>query len=135
MKNKHIRNTVAGRWAIDNGCSVHKAIIYRNRLKRYFIPGILREEHEINNSPNPMDRYLITFRFAMYKWDTAPSGFRRLQLALTDDRHCCYTENEAIEYANTYILPKIQLNDYWAKVYNVPANALQLLHINKQRMK
>ena len=113
MKNKHIRNTVAGRWAIDNGCSVHKAIIYRNRLKRY----------------------LITFRFAMYKWDTAPSGFRRLQLVLTDDRHCCYTENEAIEYANTYILPKIQLNDYWAKVYNVPANALQLLHINKQRMK
>ena len=135
MKNKPVRNTVAGRWAADNGCNVHKAIIYRNRLKQYLIPGILREEREINNSSNPMDRYLTTFKFAMHKWDTAPSGFKRLQLALTDDWHCCYTENEAIEYANTYILPKIQLNDYWAKVYNVPANALQLLRISNQRIK
>lgn len=135
MKNKTVRNTVAGRWAADNGFSVHRAIIYRRRLNQYLMPGILREEREINNSPNPMDRYLTTFRFAMYKWDTAPSGFKRLRLVLTDDWHCCYTEDEAIEYANTYILPKIQLNDYWAKVYNVPANALQLLRIKKQRTK
>lgn len=135
MKNKTIRNTVAGHWAADNGCSVHRAVMYRNRLKQYLIPGILREEREINNSPNPMDRCLTTFKFAMYKWDTAPSGFKRLQLTLTDDWHCCYTENEAIEYANTDILPKLQLNDFWAEVYNVPANALQLLRINKQRIK
>ena len=135
MKNKIIRNTVAGRWAADNGFSVHRAIIYRRRLNQYLMPEILREEREINNSPNPMDRYLTTFRFALYKWDMAPSGFKRLQLVATDDWHCCYDENEAIEFANTHILPKLQLNNYWADVYGVTPTALQLLRIKKQRTK
>ena len=124
---KEKRCTVAQKWADENNISVHKAFVFRHILKKYIIPRIDCDKYEIENSSNPYDRYLLSFKFALYH----VNDDGKMYLVAKDDWHSG-TYDEMVEYANNTIMPTLYLSDYWAKKYDVPANAIQLLRINKR---
>ena len=69
------------------------------------------------------------YSFVSYKWHIHPSGHRSSQLWLTDYLHKFNTFDQAAQYANQHIISKLQLTDFWAKQYNVPSKALQMMLI------
>ena len=77
-----------------------------------------------------VERNKITqqYSFAMYRYDIAPSGVKRLQLAATDDKHSFADIKDAVVNANN-IIACMELTPYWAKTLNMPAQAIQMLTI------
>lgn len=79
-----------------------------------------------------IERNKITgkYSFAMYRYDVAPSGVRRLQLFLSDDKHSSSDIKKAMHDANN-IIATLELTDFWVKALNIPKRALQMLLIRE----
>ena len=103
-------------WANYFGCPVQKIPEYKKFLDENYVPAIER------------NKTTGKYSFVMYKYDIAPSGQKRLQLWLTDDKHSFDTTTEALNNANNTI-STLEFTDFWAKMYGVPKQVLQMMLI------
>lgn len=103
-------------WAYYLGCPVQKIPEYKKFLDENYVPAIER------------NKTTGKYSFVMYKYDIAPSGQKRLQLWLTDDKHSFDTTTEALNNANNTI-STLEFTDFWAKTFDVPKQVLQMLLI------
>ena len=106
-------------WAAYLRCSVAEVVKYREILSGMFITGIAHSESEGK------------YRFEMHRYDIAPSGQKRLFLMLSGN-NVFDTYEAALKDANTNIIPKMYLNDFWERHLKVPANAVQMMLINER---
>ena len=105
-------------WAKQLNCPVSKVPEYRKIMEDNFLTCIER------------DKVSGLYSFAMYRYDTAPSGAKRLQLMLTCNKNFSKAE-DALHDANN-IISTWELSDFWAKIYGVPKQAVQMLLINEK---
>lgn len=103
-------------WANYLDCPIKKIQEYKKILDENYV--MLIEQ----------DRVSGQYSFAAYKYNFAPSGIKRLQLWLTDDKHKFATATDAIHNANN-IISKLELNDIWAEALNIPNRAIQMMLI------
>lgn len=104
-------------WANYLNCPVEKIPEYKNILNDNFVFGI------------EQNKETKQYSFVSYKYHIHPSGHKSLQLWLTDDLHRFDTKDQAAQYANTNIISKLEFSDFWAKLYNIPSKALQMILI------
>ena len=104
-------------WANYLDCPVEKIAEYKKILNDNFVLGI------------EQNKETKLYSFVSYKWHIHPSGHKSSQLWLTDDLHRFDTYSQAAQYANQNIISKLQLTDSWAKIYNIPSKALQMMLI------
>ena len=102
-------------WARQLNCPVQNVPEYRKIMEENFLTSI--ESNKVSGE----------YSFVVYRYDTAPSGAQRLQLWLTGDKSFQEIE-DALRDANN-IIATLELTDFWAKVYGVPKQALQMLVI------
>ena len=127
MIKKHTRNTVAGRWADKYSCSIHKAIIYRNRLKKHIKFGCEKTPEQETFLTCLAKSY---YHFAIYYYQNS-----EWLLCGTNDHWAFRSPEEVAEFANEHLIPYHLLNDDFAKECKVPITAIQLLLINKHKVK
>ena len=101
-------------WAVYFGCPVQEIPEYRKFLNENYLPAI-----EYNKTTGK-------YSFAMYRYDIAPSGHKRLRLWLTDDKHSFVKKEDALHDANN-VISTLEFTDFWAKTYKVPKQVLQML--------
>ncbi len=104
-------------WAAYLGCSVADVAKYREILNGMFQTGIA----QITDTGK--------YRFEMYRYDITPSGQKRLFLKLSGN-NTFDTYEAALKDANTNIIPKMHLSDFWERHLGVPARAVQMMLIN-----
>lgn len=127
MKIKHIRNTHAARWAETNGYSVHRAMIYRHKLKRHIRFGCLEKE--------PQDTFLTCLSKPYYYYAIYYRQNGEWLLYGINDHFAFWSQDEVAEFANEQAIPFHLLDENFAKEHNVPTTAIQLLRMKKQRTK
>ena len=106
-------------WAAFLGCSVADVAKYREILNGMFVTGIAHSEAEGK------------YRFEMHRYDFSPSGQKRMFLMLSSDK-VFDTYEAALKDANTNIIPKMYLNDFWERHLEIPARAVQMMLINQR---
>lgn len=126
-KIKRIRNTNAAKWAEKNNCSVHKAMIYRHRLKQHIRFGCMKKE--------PQDTFLTCLSKPYYYFAVYYRQDGEWLLYGINDHWAFLTKDEVAEFANEHLIPYYELDSVFANMCKVPNNALQLLHMKKQRTK
>ena len=107
------------RWAKYLSCPVESVKKYKHVLENNYITAI-----EKNKKTN-------LYSFALYKYDIAPSGVKRLRLLLSDDKHSFSDLNAALNNANN-VISKMELSDHVATSLNMPARAIQMLLIRQK---
>ena len=105
-------------WATYLDCPVQEIPSIKKFLDDTFVMSIARQKST--------GRYC----FAMYKYDFAPSGATRLQL-IKSGNNSFSNIMYALHDANNNIISKMELTDFWAKTYNVPRRALQMMLIHE----
>lgn len=105
-------------WATYLGCSVAQVMAYKIELDKHYIPTIER------------DKKTGKYSFALYRYNISPSGFKRLQLLLSDNRAFDDIE-KAMNKANE-IISTFELSDTWAKMLHIPKKAIQMLLIREK---
>ncbi len=105
-------------WAAYLGCSVRQVATYRVELDKYYIPTIER------------NRKSGKYSFALYRYHVSPSGFKRLQLLVSDSR-AFDDAAKATKIANE-IISNWELSDTWAKTLHMPKKAIQMLLIREK---
>ena len=103
-------------WAKYLNCPVSKIPEYRKALSEMFLPVI--EQNKLDG----------LYYFAMYKYHISIAGTKSLQLYLTKDKPGFKTVQEAVEDGNKAI-STFEFTDFWAKMYEMPKQALQMLLI------
>jgi hypothetical protein len=106
-------------WATYLNCPVASVKKYKQVLENNYVTAI-----EKNKKTN-------LYSFAVYKYDIAPSGAKRLQLLLSDDKHTFSDLTAALNNANN-IISTMELSDYVASVLSVPKQAIQMLLIRQK---
>jgi len=106
-------------WAAYLGCSVADVVKYRGILNGMFLTGIAHSESEGK------------YRFEMHRYDFSPSGQKRLFL-MSSGNKTFDTYEAALKDANTNIIPKMYLSDFWERHLGVPARAVQMMLINER---
>lgn len=106
-------------WANYLGCPVEKIPSIRNFLDKTYVTAV--ERNKITGQ----------YSFAMYKYDTAPSGHNRLRLILSDDKRGFTNITDAVRDANN-IISTLELTDFWADTLNIPKQALQMMLIREK---
>ena len=106
-------------WAKYLNCPVESVKKYKQVLDNNYVTAI-----EKNKKTN-------LYSLAVYKYDIAPSGAKRLQLLLSDDKHAFSDLSHAINNANN-IISNMELSDYVASALNMPAKAIQMLLIRQK---
>ena len=105
-------------WAAYLGCSVAQVAKYREILASMFLTGIAHSETTGK------------YRFEMHRWDIAPSGQKRLFLMLSGN-NLFDTYDAALKDANTNVIPKLYLNDFWERHLQIPAKCVQMMLIKQ----
>lgn len=105
-------------WATYLNCPVSKIPEYKKILDENFVTAIER------------DRQSGQYSFALYRYDVAPSGFKRLQLSKTSKKSFANLL-DAVHDANN-IISCWELSDFWAKAFNMPKQAVQMLLIRQK---
>ena len=105
-------------WADYLGCPVKEIPSIREFLNETYVTAI--ERNKITGR----------YSFAMYKYDSAPSGHKRLQLMLSDDKHSFTNIIDAVRDANN-VISTLELSDFWADALNVPKRALQMMLVRQ----
>ncbi len=106
-------------WANYLDCPVQKISEFKKILDENYVMAVER------NAASKL------YSFAVYRYDVAPSGAKRLQLLLTDDKHKFANIQDAMHDANN-IISSLELNDYCAKALNVPKRAIQMMLIREK---
>ncbi len=105
-------------WAKHLNCPVSKIPEYKKILDENFLTAIER------------DKQSGQYSFALYSYDVAPSGFTRLRLSATGNKS--FTNLlDAVRDANN-IISCWELSDFWAKAFDVPKQAVQMLLIRQK---
>ena len=103
-------------WAKYLACPVSRIHQYKKILKQNFLPCI------------EWDKEYREFYFALYKREILPSGGEKLTTLMTGgtgfDLH-----NDAIKDAYENIMPGVTLDENWARGYNMPTKAIQMMHV------
>ncbi len=105
-------------WAAYLGCSVSQVSRYKEILNKNYLMAV-----EKNTQAN-------TYAFAMYRYDIAPSGQKRLRLLRSSNQQFS-EESAAITDANN-IISTMELYDFYATALNVPKQAIQMLLIRQK---
>lgn len=106
-------------WANYLNCPVQKIPEYKKILDANFLTAIER------------DRETGKYSFVMYQYAIAPSGFKRLQLILSDDKHKFNNLTDAVRDANN-VISTFEFTDFKAKMFDMPKKALQMLLIRQK---
>ena len=78
-----------------------------------------------------MDKITGLYAIAIFTYEMTPSGFKRPILSTTSKKEFV-KESDAIVFANKKYLPVLSLSKFAADSINVPANAIQMLHIKER---
>ncbi len=107
-------------WAAHLGCAPAQVQYIKKLLADTYCASIVkyRTSHKYG--------FLLTRRH-----DT-PSGFPRVVPVVSSDVHFD-THAAAAKHANEQIIPKLELTSFWADTYGVPAQMLQMLHVNEKQ--
>lgn len=127
MKTKRIRNTTTAKWAEKNGCSVHKAMVYRYKLNKLIKFGCEKTPEQ--------ETFLTCLARSYYHFAVYYRQDDEWLLWGTNDHWAFWSEDEVAEFANEHLIPFYLLDDNFAKMCKVPTNAIQLLRMKKQRIK
>lgn len=127
MQIKHIRNTSAAKWAEKNGYSVHKAMVYRHRLKKHIRFGYVKTK--------PQETFLTSLARPHYYFAIYYCQDGEWLLYEINDHWACLTPDEVAELANKNLIHLYELDPVFANICKVPSNALQLLRMKNQRTK
>ena len=107
-------------WAAHLGCAVQDVIKYKRWLLENYLPYLAQDV--------ATKRYL----FILSRRHDSPSGFVRYVDMMHRSTHQ-EKPTDARDYANEVIIPGLQLNSAFARLYNVPEKILQMLHINEKQ--
>ena len=118
MNNKNRLEWTDMDWATYLGCSVQQVQEYRIFLNDNFVPAI-----ELNKETKK-------YSFVMYKYHTHPSGHKSLQLMSTRNVNFSNVA-EAVDDANS-IISCMEFSDFWAKMYEMPKRAIQMMLIREK---
>ena len=127
MKVRKTRHTTAAKWAEKNGCSVHKAMIYRYKLNKLIKFDCEKTEEQ--------ETFLTCLARSYYHFALYYRQDNEWLLWGVNDHWAFWTEDEVAKFANEHLIPFYLLGKDFAKQYNVPTTAIQLLRMKKQRMK
>jgi hypothetical protein len=105
-------------WATYLCCPVKEISSIKKFLDDTFVMSIARHKNT------------GLYCFAMYKYDFAPSGATRLQL-INSGKKSFQNVMDALRDANENIISQMEFTDFWAKAYNVPKRALQMMLIRE----
>lgn len=105
-------------WATYLGCPVSKVQEYKNILDQNYLMAI------------ECDKNTKKYFMAVYRYDIAPSGFKRLQLLLSGNKQFAKVD-DALHNAND-IISKMELGKYQAKWLNMPQKAIQMMLIREK---
>ncbi len=108
-------------WATYLGCPVVCVKDYRRKLEGKFL---------ITIAQHPETK---KYRFEMYAYDYAPSGQKRIHL-LKSGNNLFDTYTAALNDANFNIIPTLELNPAYVKLFGMPSKAIQMMLI-KQKQK
>lgn len=104
-------------WAKHFGCSVQQVDQYRKIVDDNFLFVIERK------------RISQKYSLAVYRYDIAPSGAKRLQLMISSKKEF-EDLNSALWDANN-IISCLELNDFCANALNIPKQAIQMALIRQ----
>lgn len=124
---KKQRNTSAAKWAEEKGYSVHKAFVYRHKLKQHVRFGCLEKE--------PIPSFLTCLDKPYYHFALYYRQDNEWLLWGVNDHWAFWTKDEVAEFANEHLIPFYLLDKDFAKQHHLPTSAIQLLRIKKQRIK
>ena len=127
MRTKKTRNTTAAKWAEKNGCSVHRAMVYRNKLNKHI-------KFDCEKTPE-QETFLTCLARSYYHFAVYYRQDGEWLLYGTNDHWAFWDYNEVADFANEHLIPFYLLDENFAKQHNVPVTAIQLLRMKKQRMK
>ncbi len=127
MINKRTRNTLAAKWAQSYNCSVHKAIIYRHKLKKHIKFGYFETD--------PQDTFLTCLAVPHYYFAVYQMNNGKWELYGINDHWAFENPEEVADFGNKNLIPFYCLTDEVAKEFGVPNDAVQLLMMNKKRVK
>ncbi len=102
-------------WAKYMNCSITEVKEYKKFLFNTFETGIAKS------------RETGKYRFEMYKYHISPSEFK-MPLLMFSGKKEFISVDDAIKDANN-IISGFELSDYWAKMYEMPKQAVQMLLI------
>ena len=105
-------------WATYLGCPINKIQEYKNILDKNYLMAI------------ECDKNSGKYFMAVYRYDIAPSGFKRLQLLLSGNKRFDNVVN-ALHDANR-IISQMELNDFYAKQFNMPKKSIQMMLIREK---
>ncbi len=103
-------------WARFLGCSGPLVVKYRKMVNDNFYAYV--------------GRHIDTkkYDFAIERRHDTPSGSPRFIPMLTTSRHFD-TEHECRNWVQKTLIPSLELNDFYASLYKMPARALQLVKV------
>ena len=105
-------------WATYLGCSVRNVAKYRKLLEENYFTCVEQDKNTGLHS------------FALYKYDIAPSGVKRLHLLLSSNRGFTNLSDATVDANN--IISGLELTDFSAAAFNVPKQAVQMLLIRQK---
>lgn len=106
-------------WAAYLGCPETKVAQYREILESMFLTGVSKDVAS--------GKYL----FVMHRYDFSPSGQQRLYL-MQSGKNMFDTYEAAVKDANTNIISKMYLSDFWERHLEIPAKAVQMMLIKQK---
>lgn len=107
-------------WAAHLGCDGRRIPHLRKWLNKNFIVDIAQDE--------------ITkkYFFQILKYHKSPSGVVSYFPCISSDHF--FSDIECvIKYANTSLIPRLELTSIRANMYGVPPRVLQMLHVNEKQ--
>ncbi len=103
-------------WAAYLGCPVEHIQKYRTKLEKDFISRV-----DIKESDGK-------YHFCLYTYRLNESGNKMLQPIFSSNIGS-FSEQNAVDEANEKIIPILLLPELYAKKYNIPEKAIQMLLI------
>ncbi len=106
-------------WASYLGCPVAKIPEYKKMLSSLYLTSVAQNQETGK------------YRFEIHGYDIAPSGQKRIRLLYSGKKEFD-TGVAALKDANSNIIPKMQLTEFWTKQLGIPAKAIQMLLIREK---
>lgn len=105
-------------WATYLGCPVQDVVKYRKLLEENYFACVEQNKNTGLHS------------FALYRYDIAPSGVKRLRLLLSSNRGFANLSDATTDANN--IISGLELPDFWSKAFDMPKQAVQMLLIRQK---
>ena len=107
-------------WAAHLGCDVPRV----QKIRKFILDNYFVGVGQIAGTTR--------YSCGLYRIDCAPSGFPRFYVVQSLNKDF-ETSAAATKYANEKFIPNLELLPSMAKIANVPARALQMLHVQEKQ--